>query len=59
MSKIKSFYEFQTYLWVLNDEGDFDRAFRLGADGVMTDFPTKLKDYLDNHPEYKVQRSDA
>lgn len=49
----------QTYLWVLNDEADFDRAFKLGADGVMTDFPTKLKNYLDNHPEFKVQRSDV
>lgn len=37
----------QTYLWVLNSEEEFDRAFRLGATGVMTDFPTMLKDYLD------------
>ncbi|CAG2257883.1 GDE4_7 [Mytilus edulis] len=49
----------QTYLWVLNDEEEYTRAFRLGADGVMTDFPTKLKEYLDSHPEYKTQKSDV
>lgn len=49
----------QTYLWVLNDEEEYTRAFRLGADGVMTDFPTKLKKYLDSHPEYKSQKSDV
>ncbi|XP_076472922.1 lysophospholipase D GDPD1-like [Babylonia areolata] len=37
----------QTYMWVLNSEEEFERAFRLGATGVMTDFPTMLKDYLD------------
>ncbi|MEI4867136.1 glycerophosphodiester phosphodiesterase family protein, partial [Klebsiella pneumoniae] len=29
----------QVYIWVLNDEEDFKRAFDLGATGVMTDFP--------------------
>nr|XP_057935762.1 lysophospholipase D GDPD1 [Doryrhamphus excisus] len=37
----------QVYIWVLNDEEDFQRAFALGATGVMTDFPTRLKDFLD------------
>lgn len=37
----------QVYIWVLNDEEDFQRAFDLGATGVMTDFPTRLKDFLD------------
>ncbi|XP_028662783.1 lysophospholipase D GDPD1 [Erpetoichthys calabaricus] len=36
----------QVYLWVLNDEDDFQRAFDLGATGVMTDYPTKLKAFL-------------
>ncbi|KAM3875481.1 lysophospholipase D GDPD1 [Diretmus argenteus] len=36
----------QVYIWVLNDEEDFQRAFDLGATGVMTDFPTKLKDFI-------------
>ncbi|KAL9981112.1 hypothetical protein ACROYT_G009775 [Oculina patagonica] len=39
----------QTYLWVLNDESEFDFAFnKLKVAGVMTDFPTKLKNYLDS-----------
>jgi len=37
----------QVYAWVLNDEEDFDAAFEMGFDGVMTDFPSKLKAYLD------------
>ncbi|XP_064424901.1 lysophospholipase D GDPD1 [Latimeria chalumnae] len=36
----------QVYVWVLNDEEDFKRAFDLGATGVMTDYPTKLKEFL-------------
>ncbi|KAL3856222.1 hypothetical protein ACJMK2_010999 [Sinanodonta woodiana] len=43
----------QTYLWVLNEDEEFERAFRLGATGVMTDFPSKLKAFLDAHPEYR------
>ncbi|XP_013392157.2 lysophospholipase D GDPD1 [Lingula anatina] len=37
----------QTYIWVLNEEDEFEKAFQLGATGVMTDFPTKLKQYLE------------
>ncbi|XP_030633669.1 lysophospholipase D GDPD1 [Chanos chanos] len=37
----------QVYLWVLNDEEDFRRAFDLGATGIMTDFPTKLKEFME------------
>ncbi|KAK3084079.1 hypothetical protein FSP39_007822 [Pinctada imbricata] len=29
----------ETYLWVLNEDDEFERAFKLGAHGVMTDFP--------------------
>jgi len=36
-----------TYLWVLNTEDQFERAFNLGVQGVMTDYPTKLKQFLD------------
>ncbi|XP_034024068.1 lysophospholipase D GDPD1 [Thalassophryne amazonica] len=39
----------QVYIWVLNDEEDFQRAFGLGATGVMTDFPTRLKDFMDRN----------
>ncbi|XP_012868542.1 PREDICTED: glycerophosphodiester phosphodiesterase domain-containing protein 1 [Dipodomys ordii] len=38
----------QVYVWVLNDEQEYKRAFDLGATGVMTDYPTKLKDFLNN-----------
>ncbi|XP_060799658.1 lysophospholipase D GDPD1 isoform X2 [Neoarius graeffei] len=37
----------QVYVWVLNDEEDFKRAFALGATGVMTDYPTKLKEFME------------
>uniref|UniRef100_H3CDY3 Glycerophosphodiester phosphodiesterase domain containing 1 n=1 Tax=Tetraodon nigroviridis TaxID=99883 RepID=H3CDY3_TETNG len=39
----------QVYVWVLNDEEDFRRAFDLGATGVMTDFPSRLKDFMDQN----------
>lgn len=38
-----------TYLWVLNKEADFRRAFESGASGVMTDYPTKLKFFCDQN----------
>lgn len=40
--------DFQVYIWVLNEEQEYKRAFDLGATGVMTDYPTKLKDFLQN-----------
>uniref|UniRef100_A0A0K8REB6 Putative pogo family transposase n=1 Tax=Ixodes ricinus TaxID=34613 RepID=A0A0K8REB6_IXORI len=40
-----------TYLWVLNEKEDFQRAFRLGACGVMTDRPTLLTEFLQEHPD--------
>jgi len=37
-----------TFLWVLNEDEDFDRAFKkLGVSAVMTDYPTQLTRYLD------------
>ncbi|XP_050921392.1 lysophospholipase D GDPD1 isoform X4 [Lates calcarifer] len=45
----------QVYIWVLNDEDDFQRAFDLGATGVMTDFPTRLKDFMDKNGMSKLQ----
>lgn len=38
----------QVYIWTLNEEPDYRRAFQLGASGVMTDFPTKLRHFLDS-----------
>uniref|UniRef100_A0A4W3K4W0 Glycerophosphodiester phosphodiesterase domain containing 1 n=1 Tax=Callorhinchus milii TaxID=7868 RepID=A0A4W3K4W0_CALMI len=37
----------QVYIWVLNDEDDFKRAFDLGATGVMSDYPTRLKKFME------------
>uniref|UniRef100_A0A670JF00 Glycerophosphodiester phosphodiesterase domain containing 1 n=1 Tax=Podarcis muralis TaxID=64176 RepID=A0A670JF00_PODMU len=36
----------QVYIWVLNEDEEYQRAFDLGATGVMTDYPTKLKNFL-------------
>lgn len=33
----------QTYIWVLNNEDEFERAYHCGATGIMTDYPSKLK----------------
>ena len=42
-----------TSLWVLNNETDFKRAFDVGVQGVMTDYPTKLRMFLQENPQYK------
>ncbi|KAK6638042.1 hypothetical protein RUM44_008466 [Polyplax serrata] len=42
----------QTYVWVLNYDDEFRKAFELGVDGVMTDYPTKLKRFLTENPQY-------
>ncbi|XP_022192878.1 lysophospholipase D GDPD1 [Nilaparvata lugens] len=42
----------QIYIWVLNNEEDFQRAFDLGATGIMTDYPTRLRKFLDKNPQY-------
>ncbi|XP_076626320.1 lysophospholipase D GDPD1 [Colletes latitarsis] len=37
------------YFWVLNKDEEFQKAFDLGATGVMTDYPTRLQLFLKNH----------
>lgn len=37
------------YFWVLNKDEEFKKAFDLGATGVMTDYPTRLKLFLENY----------
>ncbi|XP_018414597.1 PREDICTED: glycerophosphodiester phosphodiesterase domain-containing protein 1-like [Nanorana parkeri] len=39
----------QVYLWVLNQESDFQRAFKCGATGVMTDYPSQLHRFLQQY----------
>jgi len=40
------------YVWVINDEDVVRQAFEAGVNGVMTDRPTMLRDFLDRHPEF-------
>lgn len=40
-------------MWVLNEDKDFAEAFGYGVDGVMTDYPTRLRRYLDQHPAHE------
>lgn len=54
------FLHLQTYLWVLNDDSEFDFAFnKLKVAGVMTDYPTRLQNYLNgsNVPREPVNPS--
>uniref|UniRef100_A0A480JIB4 Lysophospholipase D GDPD3 n=1 Tax=Sus scrofa TaxID=9823 RepID=A0A480JIB4_PIG len=39
----------QVIFWCLNEESDFEAAYGLGATGIITDYPTALRRYLDNH----------
>ncbi|EDM17401.1 rCG40036, isoform CRA_a [Rattus norvegicus] len=41
----------QVLFWCLNEESDFEVAFSLGANGVMTDYPTALRHYLDKQEQ--------
>jgi glycerophosphoryl diester phosphodiesterase len=43
----------QTYLWVLNNDEEFRKAYELGATGVMTDYPSRLKRFLMENPQYQ------
>jgi len=38
-----------TYLWVLNSQDEYSRALDLGATGIMTDYPSKLKAFVDQN----------
>lgn len=42
---------FQVFFWVCNKEEDFDRAFAMGRVAVVTDYPSELLKYLQNHSE--------
>nr|CAD7442088.1 unnamed protein product [Timema bartmani] len=43
----------QCYMWVLNSEDEFKTAFELGATGVITDYPTKLRKFLEENSQYR------
>ncbi|XP_014787325.1 lysophospholipase D GDPD1 [Octopus bimaculoides] len=42
----------QVYLWVLNDDDEFAKGFKHGATGIMTDYPTKLGDFIEKNPHF-------
>ncbi|XP_014259050.1 lysophospholipase D GDPD1-like [Cimex lectularius] len=46
----------QTYVWVLNHENEFKKVYDLGVTGIMTDYPSKLKKFLDDNPDYRCTK---
>ena len=42
-----------TWIWVLNHEDHFEEAFSYGIKGIFTDYPTKLREYLQRSARYK------
>lgn len=42
-------------IWLLDEEENYERAFRLGANGIISDFPTKLRNYLDKNESLLVK----
>ncbi|KAM4698039.1 lysophospholipase D GDPD3 [Rhinophrynus dorsalis] len=49
----------QVYLWVLNQECDFQRALDCGVDGIMTDYPSKLRAFLQKYDGEQRERRGA
>ncbi len=43
-----------TFIWVLNTEAEFRLAFQAGAAGIMTDYPSKLRRFLDQNPQFPL-----
>ncbi|XP_053550600.1 lysophospholipase D GDPD3 [Bombina bombina] len=39
----------QVYLWVLNQDSDYQRAIEYGATGIITDYPSKLRRFLQRY----------
>ena len=47
----------QTFLWVINHDDEFEYAFdELGVAGVMTDYPTKLREFLDRRQSTQSEK---
>ncbi len=43
-----------TMLWVCNEQEDYRRAVELGAQGIMTDDPYLLNEYLKKNTNKKI-----
>ena len=39
----------RVHVWTINDEQDMERLLRWGVDGIITDYPNRLKQVLQNH----------
>ena len=37
-------YGAQVIYWTINEQAEIERLFRLGADGVYTDYPDRARD---------------
>ncbi|CAG7826837.1 unnamed protein product [Allacma fusca] len=44
----------QVYLWVCNSEDEFEECMKIQATGIMTDYPTKLRDFLDTRAQPRI-----
>jgi hypothetical protein len=40
---------------VLNSEEEFQYALDIGANGIITDYPLRLIQFIENNPEYKTK----
>ncbi|KAI5720349.1 hypothetical protein M8J77_005320 [Diaphorina citri] len=46
------------YLWVLNNEEEFEAASKLGVNAIMTDYPTRLDQYLKSGPSKEEEEEE-
>eukprot|EP00117_Sycon_ciliatum_P029492 scpid84036/ scgid23472/ Glycerophosphodiester phosphodiesterase domain-containing protein 1; Glycerophosphodiester phosphodiesterase 4 len=46
----------ETYVFVVNDEDSWRKVYDLGVTGVHTDYPTKLRQFLDANPQYTTRK---
>ncbi len=42
-------HNFAVHYWTINDKEDMKRLIDIGADGIMTDYPHRLKEVMDNY----------
>jgi glycerophosphoryl diester phosphodiesterase len=43
------FAGFQVYLWVANSDEEYTKCMEVGANGIMTDYPRNLRQFLDTY----------